>query len=73
MRGLENARISNGGPIVIHADQDGIPLAEALRLYDWLPNAELAVMPGHDHLRVISDATVFAALVTDFVTRHAEA
>jgi hypothetical protein len=36
----------------------------------WLPNAELAVLPGHDHVRPFMQPDVFVAAVVDFLRRQ---
>ncbi len=57
--------------IVIHADHDKeSPLEDALNLYRWLPNAELAVLPGCNHLRPQLEPAIFVAVLTDFIERH---
>jgi len=56
--------------IVILGDRDSISLDEALNLYRWLPNAELAILPGADHMRPMMDPATFAAVTLDFMRRH---
>jgi pimeloyl-ACP methyl ester carboxylesterase len=58
--------------LVIHADCDPlIPMEDALTLFRWLPNAELAVLPGCDHQRPFMEPATFVAAVLDFIERHA--
>jgi pimeloyl-ACP methyl ester carboxylesterase len=58
--------------LIIHADHDQlIPMDDALTLFRWLPNAELAVLPGCDHQRPFTEPATFAAAVLDFIARHA--
>ncbi|HEX5164085.1 MAG TPA: alpha/beta hydrolase [Thermomicrobiales bacterium] len=57
--------------LVIQGDRDDvIPVDEGVKIYRWLPNAELAILPGADHMRPIFDPTVFAHVVSDFLQRH---
>jgi pimeloyl-ACP methyl ester carboxylesterase len=57
--------------LVIVGDRDEhVPVEEAVRLYRWLPNAELAILPGTSHMRPLFDAATFADCVTDFMRRH---
>lgn len=56
--------------IVIHADRDNIPLAEALKIFEWLPKSELAVLPGSSHIRLIWEPATFVAMLIDFIERH---
>ena len=57
--------------LVISGDRDNVvPLAEAWKLYHWLPKAELAILPGCDHARPVEAPATFAAAVVDFIERH---
>jgi pimeloyl-ACP methyl ester carboxylesterase len=57
--------------LVVVGDRDEyVPVEEALRLYRWLPQADLAILPGVSHLRPIMDPATFACLVMDFLRRH---
>ena len=57
--------------LVVVGDRDEhVPVEEAVRLYRWLPQAELAILPGASHLRPIFDPEAFARSVTDFLQRH---
>jgi pimeloyl-ACP methyl ester carboxylesterase len=57
--------------LVLVGDRDEhIPAEEAVRLYRQLPDAELAIMPGCDHMRPLFDAASFARAMLDFLQRH---
>jgi pimeloyl-ACP methyl ester carboxylesterase len=57
--------------LIVVGDQDEFVLVEeAVELFRWIPNAELAILPGTSHLRPIFDATTFVCAVTDFLRRH---
>lgn len=57
--------------LVLVGDRDEhIPTEEAVRLYRWLPNAELAILPGADHMRLLFDSASFARATLDFLQRH---
>jgi pimeloyl-ACP methyl ester carboxylesterase len=57
--------------LVMVGDRDEhVPVESALRLYRWLPQAELAVLPGASHLRPVLDPAGFVTATVDFVQRH---
>jgi pimeloyl-ACP methyl ester carboxylesterase len=57
--------------LVVVGDRDEhVPVEEAVRLYRWLPEAELAILPGASHLRPMFEPTTFARVVSDFLQRH---
>jgi pimeloyl-ACP methyl ester carboxylesterase len=57
--------------LVIVGDRDEhVPVEEAVRLYRWLPQAELAILPGTSHMRPLFDPAAFASSVFDFLRRH---
>jgi pimeloyl-ACP methyl ester carboxylesterase len=57
--------------LVVVGDRDEvIPVDMALTLYRWLPNAELAILPGADHMHPIFDPALLASVVTGFMARH---
>jgi pimeloyl-ACP methyl ester carboxylesterase len=57
--------------LVVVGDRDEhVPVEEAVRLYRWLPQADLAILPGASHMRPIFDPATFARSVTDFLQRH---
>jgi pimeloyl-ACP methyl ester carboxylesterase len=56
--------------LVVGGDRDQvIPVEELVRLYRALPTAELAILPGADHMRPVRDPACFIAAVSDFLTR----
>lgn len=58
--------------LLVYGDRDhGVPFTNGLQLYDWLPNAELAILPGCDHMHPLLEPATFAAVITEFVERHA--
>lgn len=57
--------------LVISGDRDGaIPLSHTIDFYNWLPNSELAILPGLDHGTAVSQPSLFATAVKDFVSRQ---
>lgn len=71
--GLTEAQVSQvtTPAIVIHADRDQfVPLEAALQLFRWLPNADLAMLPGSDHFRPMQEPATLVAVLLDFVLRH---
>jgi pimeloyl-ACP methyl ester carboxylesterase len=59
--------------LVLVGDRDDfIPVEEASEMYRLLPNAELAVLPGADHLAAFTKAPLAQALVLDFLSRHSD-
>lgn len=64
------ARITEPVLVVVGDRDEHVPVEEAVRLYRWLPQAELAILPGASHLRPIMDPATFACSVTDFLRRH---
>jgi pimeloyl-ACP methyl ester carboxylesterase len=63
-------RINEPVLVVVGDRDEHVPVEEAVRLYRWLPQAELAILPGASHLRPIFDPEPFARSVTDFLQRH---
>lgn len=67
----EQAERINTPALVIVGDRDElISVEEALKLFRGLPNAELAILPGSNHMRPIFQPAAFAAAVIDFLHRH---
>jgi pimeloyl-ACP methyl ester carboxylesterase len=67
----EEVALINEPVLVVVGDRDEhVPVEEAVRLYRWLPQAELAILPGASHLRPIFDPETFARSVMDFLRRH---
>ena len=59
--------------LVVHSDRDGIyPLPIATALYQALPNAELAVLPGVNHGPPWERPDLFVHVLADFLARHAD-
>jgi pimeloyl-ACP methyl ester carboxylesterase len=53
--------------LVMIGDQDIVRPEHAVEMYQLIPNAELAVLPGTDHFAPVSDAPQVTALVTAFL------
>lgn len=58
--------------LLVYADDDCIHLAHSVELYDGLPNAQLAIVPGASHLVVVEQPDVIGSLIEDFVTSNGE-
>jgi pimeloyl-ACP methyl ester carboxylesterase len=56
--------------LIIMGDRDGIPIEEAAHMYNFLPNAELAIIPNADHGSALNE--VFMTIVRDFLLRHSQ-
>jgi pimeloyl-ACP methyl ester carboxylesterase len=54
----------------MYADDDLMTLAHAVALYDALPDAELAVVPGTSHFLTQEKPHLVNALVLDFLTKE---
>lgn len=66
----EAARIA-APTLVVFGDLDEFhPVEAGVRLYRWLPNAELAILPGSDHMHPVFEPTCLATLLIDFFDRH---
>jgi pimeloyl-ACP methyl ester carboxylesterase len=63
----ELARIT-ARTLVMYADDDLMTLAHAVALYDALPDAELAVVPGTSHFLTQEKPHLVNALLVDFLT-----
>jgi pimeloyl-ACP methyl ester carboxylesterase len=66
----EAARIAAPTLLVLGDRDEFHPLEAAIRLYRWLPNTELAVLPGSDHMRPVFDPASLASILLDFIDRH---
>ena len=66
----EIGRIKEPALVVVGDRDEHVPVEEAVRLYRWLPNAELAILPGSAHMRPVFDPHVFTCAITDFLQRH---
>jgi pimeloyl-ACP methyl ester carboxylesterase len=56
--------------LVIYSDDDIMTLAHAVQMFDGLPNAELAVVPGTSHFLTQEKPHLVNALVLDFLTNE---
>lgn len=66
----ELARIAAPTLVVTGELDDFVPPEEAIRLYRALPNAELAIIPGSDHMRPVFEPAILAPVLIDFLDRH---
>jgi pimeloyl-ACP methyl ester carboxylesterase len=55
--------------LVMFADDDVMTLAHAVAMYEALPDAELAVVPGTSHFLTQEKPHLVNALLLDFLTR----
>ncbi len=53
--------------LVLVGDTDFVPLENAVAMFEALPNAELAVLPGTTHMGVIRHAERVLAIVRPFL------
>lgn len=56
--------------LIMHGDRDSIPLEDPLRLYQMIPNSELAIIPSADHRAFTSRSNVYSNIILDFLKRH---
>jgi pimeloyl-ACP methyl ester carboxylesterase len=56
--------------LVVFSDDDLMTLSHAVELYDALPNAELAVVPGTSHFLMQEKADLVNKIVLDFLTKE---
>jgi len=71
--GLTQAQIASitTPTLVILGDRDEVvPVQVAVDMLNWLPDAELAILPGHTHGRAFAAPDVFVAAVVDYLKRH---
>jgi pimeloyl-ACP methyl ester carboxylesterase len=71
---------SRGGPdelrslpvptLLIFGDRDFSPLPDVVELFELLPNAQLAVLPGTTHVGVTRRPGEVLALITTFLDRR---
>ena len=54
--------------LVIYSDDDIMTLAHAVQMFDGLPNAELAVVPGTSHFLTQEKPHLVNAILLDFLT-----
>jgi pimeloyl-ACP methyl ester carboxylesterase len=53
--------------LLIFGDRDFSPLPDVVEMFDLLPNAQLAVLPGTTHVGVIRRPGEVLALITPFL------
>lgn len=53
--------------LVIAADDDMFPVAHSVSLFDALPNAQLAILPGASHLVVLEQPAIVTDLIRAFL------
>jgi pimeloyl-ACP methyl ester carboxylesterase len=56
--------------LAVFADDDLVTLAHSVEMYDALPNAELAVVPGTSHFLTQEKPHLVNAIVLDFLTNE---
>jgi pimeloyl-ACP methyl ester carboxylesterase len=56
--------------LVMYADDDLMTLGHAVEMFDALPNAELAVVPGTSHFLTQEKPHLVNALLVDFLTNE---
>ena len=54
--------------LVMFSDDDLVTLSHAVEMYDALPNAELAIVPGTSHFVTQEKPDLVDKLVVDFLT-----
>jgi pimeloyl-ACP methyl ester carboxylesterase len=59
--------------LVLAGDDDLFPLSHTCALYESLPNAQLAIVPGTSHLHVMEKAPVVARVIQDYLAAPAGA
>jgi pimeloyl-ACP methyl ester carboxylesterase len=56
--------------MLIFGDRDFSPLSDIVEMFELLPNAQLAVLPGATHMGVARQAREVFALITAFLDAH---
>lgn len=57
--------------LILMGDRDGmIPLADAVEMYQLIPNAELAILPNATHMTALPENGLFLTIVLDFLFRY---
>ena len=56
--------------LVMFSDDDLVTLAHAVEMYDALPNAELAIVPGTSHFLTQEKPELVNKVVVDFLTKE---
>lgn len=67
LQAAELARVT-ARTLVMFSDDDLVTMAHVVDMYDALPNAELAVVPGTSHFLTQEKPHLVNALVLDFLT-----
>jgi pimeloyl-ACP methyl ester carboxylesterase len=67
MEAAELAKVTQRA-LVMFSDDDLMTLAHAVEMYDALPNAELAIVPGTSHFLTQEKPGLVNAIVLDFLT-----
>jgi pimeloyl-ACP methyl ester carboxylesterase len=69
---LEASELAKVGQrsLVVFSDDDLVTLTHAVEMYDALPNAELAVVPGTSHFLMQEKPDLVNKLVVDFLTNE---
>jgi pimeloyl-ACP methyl ester carboxylesterase len=69
LRASELAKVPQRS-LVMFSDDDLVTLAHAVEMYDALPNAELAVVPGTSHFLMQEKPELVNKLMVDFLTKE---
>ncbi|MEJ7838710.1 MAG: alpha/beta hydrolase [Thermomicrobiales bacterium] len=64
------ARIRVPTMVLVGDREEFIPVEEAVRFYQALPQAELAILPGSDHMRAVFEPDCVIPILIDFIERH---
>jgi pimeloyl-ACP methyl ester carboxylesterase len=56
--------------LVMFSDDDLMTLTHAVEMYDALPNAEMAVVPGTSHFLTQEKPQLVSSIVLDFLTNE---
>lgn len=58
--------------LILVGDRDDsiLPIEQAAELYRMLPNAELAILPGKNHVMPWTNAELFVQIIVDFLLRQ---
>ncbi len=56
--------------LLIFGDRDFTPLPDVVEMFELLPNAQLAVLPGTTHVGVTRRPGEVLALITPFLDAH---
>jgi len=57
--------------LIIQGDRDNfIPVEQAVAMYHMIPESELAVIPGSDHMGFMQKSKIVKPILLDFLLRH---